>query len=362
MVALRARSTYRRLDVVSSLMARRALRPSSRFDVVDHFRVVEEMGSVGGATLKDVLEDPDTGYRYIAKLGGRNSDLEVMTEYAIYLVGRTLPISIADARIARFRGRLRFFSRYFLETTAAEELVHGMQLFNELYDETTVKGVLGHTRREQEMFTVQAIKAAFGAHYFHYGVHVEEELFGGFVAMLTHDALIGVMDRHHENWGVIVQRERLGTVPRFAPLYDSARGLFCNYVEDRLVTEFLGNTEDHKRRLNKYVARARPLIGFTDLVAAQKGGYITHPDLLAAVRRRHGQPVPEVRKGQLTGAVRQRRVEQKAERVEQVAFANAVLANDDDIARQLDIQGREVAKVRDRYPRQLHTVNSLTPS
>jgi hypothetical protein len=40
--------------------------------------------------------------------------------------------------------------------------------------------------------------------------------------MLTHDALIGVQDRHHENWGIVVQRGRADDPPRFAPLYDSA--------------------------------------------------------------------------------------------------------------------------------------------
>ena len=63
---------------------------------VDHFHVVEGI-SVRGATEKDVLEDPLSGRRYIAKLGRRNNDLEVMTEYAIYLVGRSLGVSVADA-------------------------------------------------------------------------------------------------------------------------------------------------------------------------------------------------------------------------------------------------------------------------
>jgi hypothetical protein len=159
--------------------------------------------NVGGAAPKDVLEDPNTGEWYIAKLGGRDSDLEVVTEYMVYLVGRTLGVSVADAQIARYRGGLRFLSRYFLKRSAAEELVHGVQLFKDLYDEPTVNGVLGNQVREQRLFTVQAVRAAFGAHYQHYGRATEDELFGGFVAMLTHDALIGVMDRHHENWGVI---------------------------------------------------------------------------------------------------------------------------------------------------------------
>jgi hypothetical protein len=262
-------------------MSRSARRPGD-FPVVDHFRVVQGV-SVGGATEKDILEDPETGAQYIAKLGKRYNDLEVMTEYAIYLVGRSLGVSVADARIARFQGRLRFLSKSFLDRTKPEELVHGMQLFSELYDERTVTAVIGDECSEQSMFSVQAIKAAFGAHYVQYGADVEEKLFEGLVAMLTHDALIGVQDRHHENWGVIVQRGVSADRPRFAPLYDSARGLFCNETDTHLLRYM--NGREGLQRLDGFVARSRPLVGFDGLIPAQRRKYITHDQLLAAVYR-----------------------------------------------------------------------------
>lgn len=165
---------------------------------IDHYEVVEGV-SVGGATVKDVLLDPETGHKYIAKLGGRNSDLEVLTEYAIYLVGQTLPLTIATGGVGLYKGELRFLSQYFLDASRAEELVHGMQLFRDLYDAKTVTSIVGNQFREQSFFTVQAIKAAFGATYMHHGAHTEDSLFDSFVSMLTHDALLGVQDRHHEN-------------------------------------------------------------------------------------------------------------------------------------------------------------------
>jgi len=251
---------------------------------VDHFEVVEGV-SVRGATEKDVLLDPETGHWYIAKLGGRHNDIEVGTEFAIYVVGRSLGVFVADARIARYRGRVRFLSRYFLDRTAAEELVHGMQLFRELYDDDTVSNVLKDEQREQDLFSIQAVKAAFGAHYIDYGPGVEEKLFGGFVAMLTHDALLGVQDRHHENWGVVVQRERGAQPPRFAPLYDSARGLFCNLTDELIRKSF--HCSNGPNWLGHYVNRARPLVGCTGLTPTNDRRYVTHLELIAAVYDRY---------------------------------------------------------------------------
>lgn len=251
-------------------------------DTVDHYEVMQGF-AVRGAREKDVLRDPHTGDIYIAKLGRRNNDLEVMTEYAIFLVGRSLGVDVAFGRIARYKGQLRFLSRYFLNLEEREELVHGVQLFNELYDESTIAPILGDKSREQSMFSVQSVRDAFGAHYVQYGPGLEEALFGGFVSMLTHDALIGVQDRHHENWGVIVQRETGGAPPRFAPLYDSARGLFCNQLDLELKRQYHGRAGS--ARLDRYVARAHPLFGFKRLKVRPGWHYITHPQLVGAVFR-----------------------------------------------------------------------------
>jgi hypothetical protein len=116
-------------------MRRRPSPKRERISAVDHYVVLHGI-NVRGATEKDVLQDPDTGEKFIAKLGRRNNDLEVTTEYVIALVGRCLGVPIAGARIARYKGKLRFLSQYFLEEPH-QELVHGLQLFNELYDDTS---------------------------------------------------------------------------------------------------------------------------------------------------------------------------------------------------------------------------------
>jgi hypothetical protein len=247
---------------------------------IDHYREITGL-TVGGATEKDILEDPATKAWYIAKLGRRNNDLEVMTEYIIHLVGRNLGARVADAKIARYKGRLRFLSKYFLDPAQDEELVHGIQLFREFYDEVTMRQVIGNEAREQQMFSLQAIRSAFGAHYLEYGPDVERSLFKSLVDMVVHDAIIGVQDRHHENWGVIVQRGRAAPPPRFAPLYDSARGLFCNERDDRLARRVYGSPG----WLVKYVAKSRPLMSWEGLAPSRGRRFVTHEQLVAAIFR-----------------------------------------------------------------------------
>lgn len=143
--------------------------------------------------------------------------------------------------------------------------------------------MLRDNAREQAMFNLQAIRDAFGAHYVEYGPAVEQQLFGSLIDMVVHDAIIGVQDRHHENWGVIVHRGRAAPPPRFAPLYDSARGLFCNESDTQLAAKFAGH--EGQQRLDGYAARSRPLMGWEGLTPRRGRRYVTHHELVAAVYR-----------------------------------------------------------------------------
>ncbi|HXK39219.1 MAG TPA: hypothetical protein VJ837_00050, partial [Candidatus Paceibacterota bacterium] len=212
-----------------------------------------------------------------------HNDLEVMTEYIIYLVGRNIGARVADARIAMYQGRVRFLSRYFLDP-AREELVHGLQLFEQLFDAPTMKRIARDEASEQNTFTLQAIRDAFGAHYLEYGATVQQDLYEALVDMVVHDAIIGVQDRHHENWGVIVHRGREEPGPRFSPLYDSARGLFCNETDVELVAK-------DDRWLRNYIGRSKPLMGWQGLAPAPGRKYLRHHELVAAVFR----DAPEMR-------------------------------------------------------------------
>jgi len=74
------------------------------------------------------------------------------------------------------------------------------------------------------------------------------------------DAFIGNNDRHFYNWGII-RDIRSTTAPTFAPIYDTARGLFWNYDESQINTII-----EQKSRLNdvikNYCERSSPKTGW----------------------------------------------------------------------------------------------------
>ena len=84
---------------------------------------------------------------------------------------------------------------------------------------------------------------------------------------------------------MVVQRERGGRSPRFAPLYDSARGLFCNLTDDILTECF--HCREGLQWLTNYVTRSRPLVGFRGLVPKNGRRYVTHIELITAVYKEY---------------------------------------------------------------------------
>ncbi len=176
---------------------------------------------VGGTQPKSLLVDKSTGDTYIAKSSKWKADpaLACLTEFLIHLAGKMLSCELAEGGLCLYHGEVHFFSRYFLE--AGEDLLHGVELFSQLYSPDHVAEVTGARESEQALYTVRAVKDVLGAHFLEH----EDQLFAQFVSLLTHDAIIGAMDRHAENWGVIVRRTG-ESKPRIAPIYDSASALF----------------------------------------------------------------------------------------------------------------------------------------
>jgi hypothetical protein len=94
--------------------------------------------------------------------------------------------------------------------------------------------------------------------------------------MLLHDALIGNNDRHMYNWGVVssITDEH---PPYFSPIYDSARGLFWNNDEKKVVGLHQHAKTNPKKVLKKYFENSMPKIHWEEY------GDVNHFELITLI-------------------------------------------------------------------------------
>jgi hypothetical protein len=85
------------------------------------------------------------------------------------------------------------------------------------------------------------------------------QLLKGLVKMIVFDAIIGNDDRHFYNWGILDSIKKSKKPPKFAPLYDSARGLLWNWSDDNIATH-LKNHYSNGKKIAHYILNASPRI------------------------------------------------------------------------------------------------------
>lgn len=74
------------------------------------------------------------------------------------------------------------------------------------------------------------------------------------------DALIGNKDRHFYNWGVIYDLNQ-NKMPRFSPVFDTARGVFWNDAEDKLI-RVLEDAKTTDNFIAGYIKKSIPKTGW----------------------------------------------------------------------------------------------------
>jgi hypothetical protein len=197
---------------------------------------------------------------YIAKVARKWYPNESITEHLLNRLGYILGMTVANSRLVvddEF-GRLRFLSEYFLRPS--ERLEHGAEIFAGYLsnDHKLVEEIEKNRLTARNFFTYQF---AIGALKHRFGHGVEgKKIISDFVKMLCFDTVTGNNDRHTYNWGVICDLSSK-RVPRFSPIYDSARGLFWNEHEDRLL-RFDEERKDGTTSLDKYIHGSMPRIGW----------------------------------------------------------------------------------------------------
>jgi hypothetical protein len=143
-----------------------------------------------------------------------------------------------------------------------EQLVHGAEIVANFLGATTVDEMdkvfeLTDKEAERRFYTVDFIFQVLAQ----IGRTADERrhLLDAMGRMLAFDALIGAPDRHALNWGLIQSRIRADVPWRFAPIFDTARGLFGESRESALVE--LDAKGRRKDRIGSYAEKSKPVFG-----------------------------------------------------------------------------------------------------
>lgn len=230
-------------------------------------RPVADFGITGDAPKNYIIfragRESET-LAYIAKKARVEGPRECVTEYALSRIGARLPLRVAEGRLARLptlepgaEPDVRFLSRQFLNRGRGEQLVHGSQLVARCFE-----------MREEELAEITE-----GEEWRFYTVDLVDEVLregrpaadadrlrAAFARMLAHDALVGANDRHPQNWGVIESAVDKTQPPQFAPIFDTARGLFWNFSDEQL-REKDQSAATRRAFVESYARRSVSLIG-----------------------------------------------------------------------------------------------------
>lgn len=147
-------------------------------------------------------------------------------------------------------------------------------LGNELTNRVGGRELVGARVYRQKEHTVSRVLAALAL----YLRPNYQEAWFTFVGYLLFDAWIGNTDRHHENWGLIIDRDRRLTL---APTFDHASSL-GRELTDQIRAERL-NTKDRRFAVEAFAERARSAL-FADEGDAKP---LTPLDAFALAARSH---------------------------------------------------------------------------
>lgn len=207
---------------------------------------------IGGAATKCFLSvNGRMEGAYIAKYAHKNGEIETYTELFNNQLGKALGLDMAHSGIARLDGHLHFLSRSF--RTSGDKLVHASLMVETLgLADSKEMALVKTVAQQQGIFDLDFVETFMREFC---GLDFET-VFDKFVAMLVFDALIGSMDRHARNWGVLAPEAKepgQGRI-RFSPIYDSARALLWDLTDAKI--EELSAAD-----IKRYIEKSSPRIG-----------------------------------------------------------------------------------------------------
>lgn len=192
---------------------------------------------------------------------------DCVTEEIISKIGKALPIRMAESRLVRLPVRpgsppdVRFMSRNFLRW-GEEQLIHGLEIvaeyFNAKPDDVQRAFNLDDPRAEHRFYTIHNMVEVL-RWYCEKDPAEGDAILKGFARMLAFDALVGCPDRHATNWGVVASLADPTRPRRFAPIFDTARGLFREHTDEKL--REIAAAGQQQTYIEAYAKKSRPVFG-----------------------------------------------------------------------------------------------------
>ncbi len=173
-------------------------------------------------------------------------------------IGIELGLNMNEVRLVVANGQIRFLSKYFRKSN--EVLVHGAEICGEYLDDRDMAAQIANNKKtSRQLFTFEFICKAI----LYVFPEVYESVVCDLVKMIAFDAIVGNNDRHFYNWGVINTIKKGGKAPKFAPIYDSARGLSWNESEESIVKHHTHHKQNGQKIVN-YIEQAKPRISIEE--------------------------------------------------------------------------------------------------
>jgi HipA-like C-terminal domain len=207
----------------------------------------EIQGLLGNATKWIIRSDDPAKPRFMVKYPQKFGEQETFTEFFINQLGRVLGFDMAHSGLIRLDGTLAFLTQVF---TTTHNLRHGSLIIEDYFKE---ERALERVRRREEQafysidFVVELLRTFVGADF--------NQILPKFIQMLVFDALIGSMDRHVQNWGVLETIQEPARY-QFAPIFDSARALLWSKDEPGVALLY-----NNPAAFRAHLDRARPCLG-----------------------------------------------------------------------------------------------------
>jgi hypothetical protein len=207
-----------------------------------------------GASTKYVIRSNEPRRpQYLIKYAQKHGKRETLTEFFINQLGLAIGLKMAHSGLLLADGVPTFVTRIFVGED--EVLRHGSLIIEDCFrrekalDTKELDSI--ERREEQEFYSIDfviGVLRQFCGDYFEAVLHP-------FLDMLVFDALIGSMDRHSQNWGVLVPNTEPLTY-KFAPVFDTARALLWSLNEDQI-----GSLSRDEKAFARHIEKARPCMG-----------------------------------------------------------------------------------------------------